>query len=81
MIWTGGVGGIAASLLRHPHFLKYPSILMLSSNYIALYPPEFGPDVEWVEAVDYSLDPSRSRSFYEAIRGYYPGLEDGTLQP
>jgi hypothetical protein len=28
----------------------------------------FGPDVEWVEAIDYTVDPSRSDSFYAAVR-------------
>ena len=41
----------------------------------------FGPDVEWVEEVDYSVDPSRAKSFYAAVRSYYPDLAEGTLQP
>jgi L-2-hydroxyglutarate oxidase LhgO len=41
----------------------------------------FGPDVSWVNAVDYSFDHSREPLFYEAIRKYYPGLKDGQLQP
>jgi L-2-hydroxyglutarate oxidase LhgO len=41
----------------------------------------FGPDVEWVDGVDYAFDHSRERLFYEAIRRYYPGLEDGALTP
>jgi len=40
----------------------------------------FGPDVEWVDEVDYSVDPSRSESFYAAIRSYYPDLAEGVLQ-
>lgn len=39
----------------------------------------FGPDVEWVDRVDYSVDPSRGDSFYAAIRRYWPDLPDGTL--
>ena len=39
----------------------------------------FGPDVEWVETEDYSVDPSRGESFYGAIRRYWPGLPDDTL--
>lgn len=42
---------------------------------------KFGPDVTWVDAVDYSFDPAREPLFYEAIRKYYPGLKDGALQP
>ncbi|MEO8166430.1 MAG: NAD(P)/FAD-dependent oxidoreductase, partial [Betaproteobacteria bacterium] len=41
----------------------------------------FGPDVSWVHGVDYSFDQSREPLFYEAIRKYYPGLQDGQLQP
>jgi L-2-hydroxyglutarate oxidase LhgO len=41
----------------------------------------FGPDVCWVDEVDYSFDHSREPLFYEAIRRYYPGLKDGALQP
>jgi len=41
----------------------------------------FGPDVEWVEAIGYEVDPARSRGFYEAIRRYWPALPDGSLQP
>lgn len=41
----------------------------------------FGPDVAWVDAVDYSFDESRAPAFYAAIRSYWPGLADGALQP
>jgi L-2-hydroxyglutarate oxidase LhgO len=41
----------------------------------------FGPDVEWVTAIDYTVDPRRSDSFYAAIRTYWPDLPDGALQP
>jgi L-2-hydroxyglutarate oxidase LhgO len=41
----------------------------------------FGPDVEWVDRLDYAVDPARADSFYEAIRRYWPGLPDGALQP
>ena len=41
----------------------------------------FGPDVEWIENVDYEIDPKRADSFYSAIRKYYPQLADGALQP
>ncbi len=42
---------------------------------------KFGPDVEWIETIDYEVDPSRAEAFYAAIRKYYPGLADGALQP
>ena len=41
----------------------------------------FGPDVEWVETVDYHVDPNRGAAFYEAIRRYWPELPDGSLEP
>ena len=41
----------------------------------------FGPDVQWVEGYDYQVDPARAKSFYPAIRTYWPGLPDGTLVP
>ena len=41
----------------------------------------FGPDVEWVDKIDYNVDPRRSDGFYEAIRNYWPGLRDGALVP
>jgi L-2-hydroxyglutarate oxidase LhgO len=42
---------------------------------------KFGPDVEWVEKLDYSVDPGRAQRFYSAIRRYWPGLPDGALHP
>jgi L-2-hydroxyglutarate oxidase LhgO len=41
----------------------------------------FGPDVEWVERIDYAVDPGRAERFYAGIRSYWPGLPDGALQP
>lgn len=41
----------------------------------------FGPDVEWIEAEHYEVDPHRADSFYERIRTYWPTLADGTLVP
>lgn len=42
---------------------------------------KFGPDVEWVEKLDYTVDPARAERFYRAIRRYWPGLPDGALRP
>lgn len=42
---------------------------------------KFGPDFSWIDEIDYRFDESRTPAFYEAIRRYYPGLKDGTLQP
>ncbi|MBM3558546.1 MAG: NAD(P)/FAD-dependent oxidoreductase [Alphaproteobacteria bacterium] len=41
----------------------------------------FGPDVEWIEGIDYTVDPRRADRFYAAVRRYWPGLPDGALQP
>ena len=41
----------------------------------------FGPDVEWIEGIDYGVDPRRGDAFYAAVRRYWPGLRDGALQP
>jgi L-2-hydroxyglutarate oxidase LhgO len=41
----------------------------------------FGPDVEWVERIDYTVDPRRAERFYAAIRCYWPALPDGALEP
>ena len=41
----------------------------------------FGPDVSWIDAIDYAFDESRAPSFYAAIRRYWPALADGALQP
>ena len=41
----------------------------------------FGPDVEWVDSLDYSVDPQRSAQFCAAIRAYWPQLRDGQLVP
>ena len=41
----------------------------------------FGPDVEWVDHIDYEVDPARAERFYPAIRRYWPTLPDGALMP
>jgi L-2-hydroxyglutarate oxidase LhgO len=42
---------------------------------------KFGPDFSWIDRIDYRFDESRELAFYKAIRRYYPGLQDGALQP
>ena len=42
---------------------------------------KFGPDLEWLDAPDYDVDPARAERFYEAVRRYFPDLADGALQP
>ena len=41
----------------------------------------FGPDVEWVDTIDYAVDPRRCAGFEAAIRRYWPGLPDRRLTP
>ena len=41
----------------------------------------FGPDVEWLDAPAYDVDPARAEVFYDAVRQYYPGLKDGAIEP
>ena len=41
----------------------------------------FGPDVAYVDEIDYAVPPERAASFYGAVRRYWPGLPDGALQP
>jgi L-2-hydroxyglutarate oxidase LhgO len=41
----------------------------------------FGPDSEWVQSIDYAVDPGRVGLFAEAIRHYWPGLDEARLHP
>jgi L-2-hydroxyglutarate oxidase LhgO len=41
----------------------------------------FGPDVEWVDRLDYDVDPARGDAFYSEVRKYWPSLPDGAIQP
>jgi L-2-hydroxyglutarate oxidase LhgO len=41
----------------------------------------FGPDVEWIDRIDFNVDPGRAALFYPSIRTYWPQLPDGALQP
>jgi L-2-hydroxyglutarate oxidase LhgO len=41
----------------------------------------FGPDVEWIDRIDYAVDPRRADSFYAEVRRYWPQLPDDALQP
>ena len=42
---------------------------------------KFGPDTEWIDGEDYTLDPKRADAFYAAVRTYWPALPDGALNP
>ncbi len=41
----------------------------------------FGPDLQFVDEIDYSVDPARAGEFYRYIRKFWPGLPDGALAP
>lgn len=41
----------------------------------------FGPDVEWIDEIDYDVDPRRADAFYAEVRKYWPDLRDGQLAP
>ena len=41
----------------------------------------FGPDLIFVEALDYGVDPAAAEGFYRYIRKFWPGLPDGSLAP
>lgn len=41
----------------------------------------FGPDVEWVEELDYIVSPARKGSFLEEIRHYFPAIKEADLIP
>lgn len=39
----------------------------------------FGPDVTWIDTVDYEFDAANEAQFYSAIRRYWPDLPEGAL--
>jgi L-2-hydroxyglutarate oxidase LhgO len=41
----------------------------------------FGPDLAYVEAEDYSVDPAKAAEFEGYIRRFWPGLPEGALTP
>lgn len=42
---------------------------------------KFGPDLSWVDRVDYAFDESRKPAFVTAIRQFYPDLDEDRLAP
>lgn len=42
---------------------------------------KFGPDIHWVETIDYDVEEARVGVFYESVRRYWPALPDGALVP
>ena len=41
----------------------------------------FGPNVRWIDEIEYGVDPADADGFYDEVRRYWPGLADGALQP
>jgi L-2-hydroxyglutarate oxidase LhgO len=41
----------------------------------------FGPDLQFVDGEDYTVDPARAPGFEAYIRRFWPGLPDGALSP
>ena len=41
----------------------------------------FGPDTEWVDVIDYAVEPQRVSIFADVIRQYWPGLDAARLYP
>ena len=41
----------------------------------------FGPDVEWIEHVDYAVDPARAARFERGVRAWWPELPVNALTP
>lgn len=41
----------------------------------------FGPDVEWVDRIDYQVDVSKLTAFKHRVAAYWPGVEARELQP
>ncbi|MBU6266572.1 MAG: NAD(P)/FAD-dependent oxidoreductase [Sphingomonadales bacterium] len=42
---------------------------------------KFGPDVRWIDTIDYSFDDSRKQAFVDAISRYYPAIKPEDLLP
>lgn len=42
---------------------------------------KFGPDSQYVDAIEYSIDEGRKRAFYQSIKKYLPGITLESLQP
>ncbi len=41
----------------------------------------FGPDIEWVDSLNYTMPDHLPEKFAGAIRSYWPGIDDRQLQP
>jgi len=41
----------------------------------------FGPDLEWIDAIDHTVDPGRKSGFVAAARRIWPAIDPDRLQP
>ncbi|MGI9524138.1 MAG: NAD(P)/FAD-dependent oxidoreductase [Hyphomicrobiaceae bacterium] len=42
---------------------------------------KFGPDIEWIDEIDYEFQPEKLNQFLDFIHAYYPALDVATLHP
>jgi L-2-hydroxyglutarate oxidase LhgO len=42
---------------------------------------KFGPDSQYVDEIEYSIDERRKVSFYHSIKKYLPGIKEAALHP
>lgn len=75
------LSGVASPFRRLVYPIPEPGGLGIHATLDLGGQVRFGPDVEWVDHVDYTVDPRRAERFYAAIRSYWPGLPDGALVP
>jgi L-2-hydroxyglutarate oxidase LhgO len=40
-----------------------------------------GPDMQWIDSIDYAVDPNRAAVFAAAVQQYWPELDPSRLQP
>ncbi len=76
-----GLSGVKAPFRRLIYPLPIPGALGTHYRRDLGGAARFGPDLEWVEHEDYSVDPKRAASFYKAIRRFWPDLPEGALTP
>jgi L-2-hydroxyglutarate oxidase LhgO len=84
--WCRANGWRAAAISRWPfrhlvYPLPEPGGLGVHLTLDLAGQARFGPDVAWVDSLDYRVDPGRAAGFAAAIRRYWPGLPDGALHP
>jgi len=41
----------------------------------------FGPDIRWIDRLDYRFDDSRKSDFVQAIAHYFPAIQEADLEP